>query len=134
MKSIDRTVRRETVYIAIWVAIFSVIMQAVFLIIGLWDYTVLLGNLLGGILAVLNFFLMGITVQNAVQKQEEDAKSTMRFSQSLRSFMLLIGAVAGVVLSCFNTVAVIIPLFFPRIAIIFRPLLDKKKGTEVESE
>ena len=47
MKRIDQTVLTETGYIAVWEVIFSVLMQAVFLIAGIWDYTVLLGNLLG---------------------------------------------------------------------------------------
>jgi hypothetical protein len=39
--------------------------------------------------------------------------------------MLMIFAVAaiGVLLSCFHTVAVLLPLFFPRIAIALRPLI-----------
>ncbi len=45
---IDAIVRRETIYIAVWVGILSLLMEAVFLIIGKWDYTVLLGNLLSG--------------------------------------------------------------------------------------
>lgn len=127
MRKIDRTVRGETIYIASWTIILSVIVQAVFLIIGKWDYTVLLGNLLGGGLGILNFFLMGLTVQNAVSKEEKDAKNTMKLSQSLRNLLLLIMIAVGVILPCFNIWTTIIPLFFPRIAIAFRPLLDKRK-------
>ena len=52
--------------------------ELVFLIIGKWDYTVLLGNLLSGCAAVLNFLLMGITVQNALSKDEKSAKTAVR--------------------------------------------------------
>ena len=55
---IDPTVRKETLYIGVAVLILSALMEAVFLIIGKWDYTVLLCNLLSGCAAVLNFFLM----------------------------------------------------------------------------
>lgn len=55
MKKVDKTVLRETGYIALFVILLSVLMQAVFLIIGKWDYTVLLGNLLSAA-AVGNFF------------------------------------------------------------------------------
>lgn len=54
---IDAIVRRETIYIAVWVGILSLLMEAVFLIIGKWDYTVLLGNLLSG--AVVQLCLRG---------------------------------------------------------------------------
>lgn len=128
MNKIDVTVKKETQYIAVWVLLLSVLMQAVFLVIGKWDYTVLLGNLLSGSAAVLNFLLMGITVQNAITKEEKDAKSAMKVSQIYRNLFLLIVAVLGVALPCFNLWATVLPLFFPRIAIAFRPLFDKKQS------
>ena len=66
MKKIDSVVLRETGYIALWVLIFSVLMEAVFLVTGYFDYTVPLGNLLGAAATVLNFFLMGLTGDEAV--------------------------------------------------------------------
>ncbi|MBR5538559.1 MAG: hypothetical protein IKU61_01530 [Clostridia bacterium] len=127
MVKIDATVKKETGYIALWVLIFSFLMQAVFLLLHRWDYTVLLGNLLSGALGVCNFLLMGLAVQSAVNKEEKEAKETMRVSQALRTFLLFAVAAVGVLLSCFNTWAVIIPLFFPRIAIAIRPFV---KGGE----
>ncbi|MBR3835289.1 MAG: hypothetical protein IKJ69_00685 [Clostridia bacterium] len=126
MKKIDSTIIKETVYIFAFTLIFSVLMQAVFLIIGKWNYTVLLGNLLGGLAAVGNFFLMGLTVQSALGKEEKDAKSTMKLSQMLRTLMLFIVAVIGHVAGCFNLLTVVIPYIFPRIAIALRPLFNKK--------
>ncbi len=126
MKKIDETVLKETKYIAFWVLIFSILMQAVFLVLGKWDYTVLLGNLLSAVFAVINFFLMGITVQKAVVKEEKDAKTTMKVSQMYRTLMILVVTIIGVALPCFNTVAVIIPVFFVRVAIAIRPIFDKK--------
>ncbi|MBE6862435.1 MAG: hypothetical protein E7497_06020 [Ruminococcus sp.] len=125
MSKIDGTVIKETKYITVWVIILSVIMEAVFLIIGMWDYKVLLGNIWGAGIAVLNFLLMGITVQKAVMKDEKDAATTMKFSQTMRNAMLLIGAVLGIVLPFFNGAAAIIPFFFPRIAIAFIPLRER---------
>ncbi|MBQ9956603.1 MAG: hypothetical protein IJO99_03455 [Ruminococcus sp.] len=128
MAKIDATVAGETKYIAVWVVILSAVMEAVFLILGMWSYKVLLGNILGGASAVLNFLFMGITVQNAVMKDEKEASMAMKASQSMRNIMLLIVAVLGIVIPVFNAVAVIIPLFFPRIAIAFVPLRDRKKN------
>ena len=126
MKKIDSTILKETKYIAVWVILCSMLMEAIFLVISRWDYTVLLGNLLGAFTAVLNFFLMGLTVQSALQKEEKEAKTTIRFSQIYRNIMIIIVAVLGFVLPCFNNWAVILPLLFPRVAIAFRPLFDKK--------
>ncbi|MBO5195674.1 MAG: hypothetical protein J6C03_01095 [Clostridia bacterium] len=126
MKKIDETVLKETKYIAAWIFIFSVLMQAVFLVISEWNYTVLLGNILSAVFSVLNFFLMGLTVQKALDKDEKEAKTLVKVSQLYRSLMILVVTVIGVALPCFNTVAVIVPVFFPRIAIAMRPLFDKK--------
>ena len=134
MVKVDKVVLKETKYIALWVIIFSLIMEAVFLIINKWDYTVLLGNLLSGTVGVLNFFLMGIGVQKAIMQEEKEAKQTMKVSNLMRTFLLFIAVVIGVTVSVFNNWAVIIPLFFPRIAILLRPLFDKRKDENRNAE
>ena len=126
MKKIDRTVLNETVYIATVTLILSVLMQAVFLILNKWNITVLLGNLLGGVATVANFLLMGITVQNAVVMEEKEARKLVKVSQSGRLFMMFLVALIGHLVPVFNLLAVIIPFIFPRIAVMLRPLFDKK--------
>ena len=128
MKKVDATVIKETRYISFWMLVLSVLMQAVFLMIGKWDYTVFLGNILSGSAAILNFFLMGITVQTALEKDEKDAKSSMKVSQLYRFLFLVVVVIIGVALPCFNIWTVIVPVFFPRIAIAFRLLFDKKRS------
>ncbi len=125
MKKIDPVVLKETKYIAIWVAVLSMLMQAIFLVLQKWNLSVLFGNLLSGFAVVLNFFLMALTVQNAVGKEEKEAKNLLKTSQSLRFLFLIVVIVLGVSLSVFHTVGVIIPVFFPRIAIAFRSFFDK---------
>lgn len=127
MKKTDPTVKKETAYIAIWTVVLSLFIHSVFLILKKWDMPVLYGNLLGIFLAVLNFFLMGRTVQSALGKEEKDAKNLMKLSQMLRYLMIIAVVAISAVIKCFNIIAVIIPLLFPRIAISFRPLFDKKK-------
>ncbi len=122
---IDKVVKKETKYIIIWVMLLSLLMQSIFLVTGFWDISVLLGNILGAFVAVLNFFLMGLTVQSAVQKSEADARTSMKVSNLYRKFMILIVVIIGIVVPYFNNWTVIIPLFFPRVAIAFRPLMDK---------
>ena len=126
MANIDKTVLRETRYIAAVTILLSILMESVFLIAGMWNYKVLLGNIFGGAVAVLNFLLMGITVQKAVQKDEKGAASLMKLSQTLRNMMILVAAVLAIVLPFMNPVAAIIPFFFPRIAIMLIPLRDRK--------
>lgn len=127
MKKVDATVLQETKYVSVWVLILSVLMQSVFLVIGKWDYTVLLGNLLSGAFSVLNFFLMGLTVQSALGKDEKEVKSAVKLSQTYRSLMMFAMLAVGVLVPVFNTLAVVIPVVFPRISFIFRPMFDKKQ-------
>ena len=126
MKKIDSTVLGETAFIAGFTFVLSLLMQSGFLILGKWDYTVLLGNILGFLAAVGNFLLLGITVQNAVLKEEKDAKYLMKLSQTARLFLMFIIALIGYLVPIFNIIAVIIPYLFPRIAIAVRPAFNKK--------
>ncbi len=125
MKKIDTVVRRETFYVAAWTLILSVLMEAVFLVIGKWNITVLFGNLLGAFAAVLNFFLMGLTVQSAVSKEEKEAKNLMKLSMTLRNFLLVAFMVVGFLVPCFDVIAVLIPLLFPSVAVKLRPMFMK---------
>ena len=120
---ISGTVIKETRYIAVFSCVLSLLMQAVFLIVlRRFDYTVLLGNLLGLIIGVGNFFFMGIGIQKALEKDEKSAKGVLKFSQTARFFGIFVLAMAGVLLKCFNTVAVLVPIFFPRIAILAKQM------------
>lgn len=127
MKKIDSTVLKETANVALVTLIFSVLMQSVFLIAGKWNYTVLLGNLLGGAAAIGNFFLMGLTVQSALGLDAKDAKSRMKLSQMLRTLLLFAVAVIGYAVPVFNLLTVVIPYVFPRIAVALRALSLKKQ-------
>lgn len=118
---------KETAYIATFTVILSVLMQSVFLIIGKWNLTVLFGNLLGAFAAVLNFFLLGLTVQKAVTQDEKKSKLTMRLSQTSRLLMLFAVAIVGYLVPVFNLIAVVIPYIFPRIAIALLPVFRKTK-------
>ena len=127
----DSTVIKETKYIAYFSLILSVLMQAVFLILNKWDYTVLLGNILSTALMISNFYFMGLAVQKAVSSGgEKEAKRIMKNSQSLRMFVMFIVVLAGAALPAFSTISIIIPLFFTRIAIAFRPLWKAEESAK----
>ena len=131
MSKIDKVVLRETAYISAWVLVFSSLLQAVFLIIGKWDMTVLLGNVYSDAAVILNFFLMGLSVQKAVTKDEKDVKGYIKATGMFRLLGLFLITIVGVLLPCFNLWAVIVPLFFPRVAIMLRPFVDKKYTAEI---
>lgn len=127
LKKVDPIVLKETGYIAAMVFIFSFLLQSVFLIIGKWDYTIFAGNILSYSASVGNFFLMGISIQASMTKEEKTAKNLMKLSRVLRLFMIFIIVLVAALLPFFNIIAVLIPLLFPRIAIVLRPVFMKKK-------
>lgn len=125
LKKVDPTVVRETGYITGVVLLLSVMMQLVFAALDSWSLDVLWGNVLGGAGAVLNFFLMGLTIQQALGKSEEDAKTYMKLSQKLRMLLLVVICAVGAAAPCFDLVAVLVPQLFPRIGAMLRPLIGK---------
>lgn len=107
---------RETLFIAIGELVCIAAMCGVFALLGHFDYTVVLGGIIGGILAVANFFFMAISshaaADSAVEQDVKKGKSMMKVSYSFR--MLVI----GVLLFLFaksghcNVLALACPLFF----------------------
>lgn len=129
MAKLDPVVKKETSYVAIWVAAGCLLIQGVFLIAGWWNWTVLWGGLLGGATAVGNFLLMCLMVQKAVTQTEKQAKNTVKLSQGLRLMMQgLILVLAAVIPAVFNIWAAAIPLLIPRIAISLREWMRAKRN------
>ena len=78
------------------------------------DYTVFLGGIGGGAVAVLNFFLMGLAVQKAASASDEGtARMKLKASYSQRFLMLILWVILAIVAPCFHFVAGIAPLLFP---------------------
>ena len=78
------------------------------------DYTVFLGGIGGGAVAVLNFFLMGLAVQKAAAASDEGtARMKLKASYSQRFMMMILWVIVAIVAPCFHFVAGIAPLLFP---------------------
>ena len=78
------------------------------------DYTVFLGGIGGGAVAVLNFILMGLSVQKAASASDEGtARMKLKASYSQRFLMQILWVILAIVAPCFHFVAGIAPLLFP---------------------
>ena len=78
------------------------------------EYTVFLGGIGGGAVAVLNFFLMGLAVQKAASASDEGtARMKLKASYSQRFLMQILWVILAIVAPCFHFVAGIAPLLFP---------------------
>lgn len=134
-ETIQPAVKTETKKVAISTVLGVVLMWGVFWVLHLvmpekvpLDYRVFLGALVGGSIAVLNFFLMGITVQKVVAaKDEESARMQMKASYSRRMMIQMLWVIVAIVAPCFQFVAGIVPLLFPSIGIKILGILSNRK-------
>ena len=91
-----------------------------------FDYTVILGGIGGGVIAVLNFFLMGLAVQKAASATDEGtARMKLKASYSQRFMMMIMWVIAAIVAPCFQFVAGIAPLLFPGTGLKFVGIFHK---------
>ncbi len=128
---IQKAIWDETRHIATGIIGLSLIMQLVFFVLGFWDMTVVWGNLLGGAYAILNFFILGLTVQKVANDADEKrGKNLMQFSYSSRMFLTVVVVFLGITLPWFNWFAVLIPQFFTRITIAIMGITGKHSKQE----
>ena len=126
---ISQTVLLETKRVGIGVLLCDVLMCIVFALLRKFDYTVVLGALLGTACAVGNFFLLGISIQKGLDMGDAMQKY-LKSSYALRMLMHLVCIALAALLPCFHTVAAIIPLFLPRLVILVMQLAGVYKKEE----
>jgi len=131
MMRLDSASRQETGFVALWVTIAILPVQGAFILLKEWDYTVLLGSVLGSITAIVNFVLMCLMVQKAVTQDRKQAKNTIQLSQGLRlmaqGLVLVLAACLPMVFSIWSTA---IPLLVPRAAITLREFLPARRSSD----
>lgn len=130
MKS-QNPVFRETAVVALGECVCVAIMIGVFALAGYFDLGVLLGGLLGGVLSVLNFFLMGVGVSNAADKAEAGdpnaGQRSVQVSYLVRTLVLAVILIAAAMSTFFNLLALVLPLLFVR-PVLFLAEFFRKAG------
>lgn len=137
--AIQPAVKKETVRIAWGTLVCFALVCAVALMTGTFDYTIVLGGLLGGACAVVCFLLLGLTVQHIVEEGEADqkrGKRHMRASYLLRLLLMAAVFIVAVEVSAFNWVAVAVMLLAPRAVVMIVPAIEsfKKKKQDKTQE
>lgn len=96
----------------------TVILNIVFRVIGRWDYTVLLGSLLGLIITTYFYYSICVSVPKALGYGDPElAQKSIRASRSMRTIVMAVGLIVAIKLPWFNLWATVIPLLFTRISI-----------------
>ena len=73
MMKLQDAVRKTTRTIAVGTILLSVVMVGVFALLNRFDWTVVTGAVWGAVFAVLNFFLMAVSVQSAADLAASEA-------------------------------------------------------------
>ena len=123
---LDPAVKKETLFAALGMCILVTLMLAVFLVIGKFNFAVLLGGLIGGAVAFINFFAMCLTLQKAVSMPEENHMKLVRASQSIRLMLIALVVILCLSVAKLNVFATMIPLIFPRILMLIRGIMIAK--------
>ena len=128
-----KLVFRETGIVAVGVAVCSVIMTAVFALLGYFDRSVLLGSIIGTLMAILNFFFMAMNASQAADKAlRQDVKSGKSLIQI--SYMVRLAAIFLILFACVksglcNALASVLPMVFVRPVITVAEFF-RKSGEE----
>ena len=139
---VQPAVRKETGNVSLYCLIGLFAMWIAFFILN-WlypdnvpfDYRIFLGGIAGSLVAVFNFFLMGLAVQKvAAEEDEGKARNIMKASYTYRMLLQILWIIAALIAPCFQCVAGIVPLLFPTLGIKIKGILAIKfyKGQEVE--
>ena len=141
----DSAVRRETARVAAGVFALVAVMLVVYAVIGKFSVPALLGGVYTGLLTVVNFFVMGMTVQGITNRAAEKArteqeiaeltlemKNRMKLSYNLRMIALFALMVAGIAVFKFDPIATILPILFPSLVIRVLQIMEAKRPSVSE--
>lgn len=109
---------RTTAIVAVGQAVCVATMVGVFALLGYFNRSVWLGGLLGGVIAVLNFFAMAVCADLAADKAEKQdvagGQALLRFSYIGRMAVTAVLLFALVKSGLCHVVTTVVPLIFTR--------------------
>ncbi len=113
-----KIVLRETAIVAVGQVICTAVMYGVFALLGRFDVTVLLGGVVGAVLAIANFFFMAVSVSlaadKAVAQDVAGGRKLTKTSYILRLVVIFVVLFAFVKSGLCHVLAAVLPLAFVR--------------------
>ncbi|MGM9521511.1 MAG: ATP synthase subunit I [Oscillospiraceae bacterium] len=111
------------------------LMFGVYALIGRLSRQVLLGGALGGVLAVLNFFMLSVTVSRAADRAESTgetgkAKLSVQSSSVIRLLILAVIYIIVLKAGMCDPVASILPLLFVQLSITILEFFRRDGGKQ----
>ena len=100
-----------------------------------FDSSVILGSLVGALVAIGNFAGICLVVQKIIDEQDEKRrKAKLQLSYNGRMLLQAVWVVVAIAAPCFQAFASILPLFFPRITIYYLQITGKYKPLKTQQE
>lgn len=123
---------RQTGVVALGEALGVAVMMGIFALLGKFDMGVLWGGIVGGLVAIGNFFAMAIGVNIAADKaQNQDVKggqATIKGSYMLRLIGMAVILFAFAKSGICNVIALVVPLVFVRFTLTVWEFFRRKPG------
>ncbi len=127
-----KTVLRQTGIVALGELIGVAAMIGIFALLSSFDMSVLLGGIVGGLVATGNFLAMAIGVNIAADKAENQnvkgGQATIRLSYILRLVVMALVLFAFAKSGLCNVIALVVPLIFVRITLTVAEFFRRKPG------
>ena len=123
---------RQTGIVSLGEALGVAAMIGIFALLGKFDMGVLWGGIVGGLVAIANFFVMAIGVNFAADKaQNQDVKggqAAIKGSYALRMLIMAVVLFAFAKSGICNVIALVVPLVFVRFTLTLWEYFRRKPG------
>lgn len=125
-----KIVFRETGIVIIGEVLCTAIMILIFAVLGKYDTSVLLGGIVGAVLATLNFFIMALgtnaAADKAVRQDVKGGQALIQLSYIGRMALLFIVLALCARSGRFHVLTLVLPLVFVRPALSIAEIFKKK--------
>lgn len=135
MSMLQPAVKKETIKVTIYTVVGVILMWIALAVLHpmmpdklVLDGKAIISGIIGGAIAIINFLIMGLSVQNIAATEDQDlARKKMKVSYSQRMALQLIWVIVAAVAPCFYLVSGILPLLFPSLGIKLTSVFNKNK-------
>ena len=125
-----KLVLKETAVILCGEAVCVGAMLGIYALLGYFDISVLLGGIVGAVIAAANFFFMAMMTQLAADRAEnqdvDGGKKLLKASYPIRLLVLALVLIACGKSGIFNILALVLPLVFVRPILMVAEFFRKK--------
>ena len=126
---------RETAFVAVGQMLCTALMILIFALLGKYDTSVLLGGIVGALIATANFFFMSLFISLAADKAEAQdiagGQKLIQLSYMGRMVGLFLILILCAKSGIFHVLTLAIPLVFTRPILTVAELFKKKGGSSV---